>query len=205
MQIIFIGIVSLSLYGYGLVSDMNEAVTKGALQLTSMSMTSGYTIFDINNLPPFIGLLLVISAVIGGCGGSTTGGLKAIRTLILWKQIDRELHSLIHPNLVQPIRIGKNRLAPRMIESILAFFIIFILVYWGCVFAAILCGMNVFDAMGAVFATLTNAGPGLGLVHENFIDVPESAKLVFSFAMICGRLEIFTLLILFTPAFWKAY
>lgn len=65
--------------------------------------------------------------------------------------------------------------------------------------------MNVFDAMGAVFATLTNAGPGLGLVHENFIDVPESAKLVFSFAMICGRLEIFTLLILFTPAFWKAY
>lgn len=73
MQIIFIGIVSLSLYSYGLVSDMNEAVTKGALQLTSMSMTAGYTIFDIDNLPPFIGLLLVISAVIGGCGGSTTG------------------------------------------------------------------------------------------------------------------------------------
>ncbi|MCK9005608.1 TrkH family potassium uptake protein [Haemophilus influenzae] len=203
MQIIFIGIVSLSLYGYGLVSDINEAVTKGALQLTSMSMTAGYTIFDIDNLPPFIGLLLVISAVIGGCGGSTTGGLKAIRTLILWKQIDRELHSLIHPNLVQPIRIGKNRLAPRMIESIWAFFIIFILVYWGCVFAVILCGMNTFDAMGAVFATLTNAGPGLGFIHESFIGVPESAKLVFSFAMICGRLEMFSLIVLFIPSFWK--
>ncbi|SUB37011.1 Trk system potassium uptake protein TrkH [Pasteurella multocida] len=90
-----------------------------------------------------------------------------------------------------------------MLESIWAFLMIFILVYWVCVFAVILCGMDVFDAMGSVFATLTNAGPGLGVIHQDFLNVPESAKIVFAFAMICGRLEIFSLLVLFTPTFWK--
>ncbi|APB79150.1 TPA: potassium transporter [Pasteurella multocida] len=203
IQVLFILLFSLSLYFYDVLTNLSDAFIQGSLQLTSMSMTAGYSIFDMNNLPAFSAMLLVIASVIGGCGGSTTGGLKTIRVLILWLQVKRELRSLVHPNLVQPIKLGQNILPIRMLESIWAFLMIFILVYWVCVFAVILCGMDVFDAMGSVFATLTNAGPGLGVIHQDFLNVPESAKIVFAFAMICGRLEIFSLLVLFTPTFWK--
>ena len=169
-----------------------------------MSMTSGYTIFDINTLPPFLGTLLMLSAIIGGCAGSTSGGLKVIRVLVLWLQVKRELKYLVHPNLVQPIKLGKDILPQRVIESIWAFFIVFILVFLLCVTAAIWCGMETADAIGAVLAAMTNAGPGLGSVSQSFAHVPDEAKFVFSFAMVCGRLEIFSLLVLFSPTFWKA-
>ncbi|PJG84250.1 TrkH family potassium uptake protein [Conservatibacter flavescens] len=204
VQVSFILLFSFSLYFYDVVEYLDTALIQGALQLTSMSMTAGYTIFDINDLPAFAAMLLVIASLIGGCGGSTTGGLKTIRVLILWLQVKRELRSLVHPNLVQPIKLGNTILPIRMLESIWAFLMVFILVYWGCVFGVILCGMSAFDAMGAVFATLTNAGPGLGAVHNDFFNVPESAKIVLTFAMICGRLETFSLLVLFTPTFWKS-
>ena len=203
MQSFFIVIFSIGLY---LSYDLNllDAFAQGSLQLSSMSMTSGYTIFDINTLPPFLGMLLMLSAVIGGCAGSTSGGLKVIRVLVLWLQVKRELKYLVHPNLVQPIKLGKDILPQRVIESIWAFFIVFILVFLLCVTAAIWCGMETADAIGAVLAAMTNAGPGLGSVSQSFAHVPDEAKFVFSFAMVCGRLEIFSLLVLFSPTFWKA-
>ncbi|MDY4594287.1 MAG: TrkH family potassium uptake protein [[Pasteurella] aerogenes] len=202
IQILFITVFSLGLYmSYDL--SFFDAFAKGALQLSSMSMTSGYTIFDLNDLPPFLGMLLVVAAVIGGCAGSTSGGLKAIRVLVLSLQVKRELNHLVHPNLVQPIKFGRNILPPRVVESIWAFLIAFIFVFLICVFAVILCGMQTYDAIGGVLATLTNAGPGLGATSQSFAHVPDGAKFIFAFAMICGRLELFSLLVLFTPAFWK--
>lgn len=203
IQLIFIVLFSLGLYVTSDGLDIFSAFFQGALQTTSMSMTAGYTIFDLESLPSFLSMLLIFASIIGGCGGSTTGGLKTVRVLILWLQLKRELSFLVHPNLVQPIKLGQRILPTRVIENIWAFVIIFILVFWFCVFAAILCGLSGFDAIAGVFASLTNAGPGLGIVHENFATVPESAKLVFVFAMVCGRLEIFSLLVLFSPAFWK--
>lgn len=203
MQIGFIVVFSLGLYlSYDL--SVFDAIAQGALQLSSMSMTAGYTIFDINTLPASLSLLLVVAAVIGGCGGSTTGGLKAIRVLVLSLQVKRELNHLVHPNLVQPIKFGKDILPQRIIESIWAFFITFVFVFLICVFAAILCGMETFDAIGGVLATLTNAGPGLGMTGQSFENVPDNAKFIFSFAMVCGRLELFSLLVLGTSAFWKS-
>ena len=197
-----ITIFSLGLY---LSYDLNlfDAFAQGSLQLSSMSMTSGYTIFDINQLPPFLAMLLVVACVIGGCAGSTSGGLKAIRVLVLGLQVSRELNHLVHPNLVRPIKFGKDILPQRIVESIWAFFVTFILVFIVCVFAVILCGMGTFDAIGGVLATLTNSGPGLGATSQTFAHVPDSAKFVFTFAMVCGRLELFSLLVLFTSAFWK--
>ncbi|MFD0966727.1 TrkH family potassium uptake protein [Seminibacterium arietis] len=202
MQLIFIAIFSVGLYlSYDLT--LVDSFAQGALQLSSMSMTSGYTIFDINKLPSFLGTLLVVSAIIGGCAGSTSGGLKAIRVLVLTLQANRELEQLVHPNLVKPIKFGKDILPRRVVESIWAFFVVFIFIFLVLVMAVILCGMNAFDAAGAVLATLTNAGPGLGSISLGFSHVPDSAKFVFAFAMVCGRLELFSLLVLFTPAFWK--
>lgn len=200
----FILIMSLGLYLSYQDLSLVDAFAQGSAQLSSMSMTSGYTLFDINQLPPFLGMLLVISAVLGGCAGSTSGGLKMIRVLVIWLQFKRELKYLIHPNLVVPIKLGDNLLSINVIERIWAFLIAFFLTYWLCVFAAILCGMGAFDAMGAVFATISNAGPGLGVVSSSFANVPDNAKYVFSFAMVAGRLEIFSLLVLFSPAFWRA-
>lgn len=201
-QLFLITIFSLGLY---LSYDLNlfDAFAQGSLQLSSMSMTSGYTIFDINQLPPFLAMLLVVACVIGGCAGSTSGGLKAIRVLVLGLQVSRELNHLVHPNLVRPIKFGKDILPQRIVESIWAFFVTFILVFIVCVFAVILCGMGTFDAIGGVLATLTNSGPGLGATSQTFAHVPDSAKFVFTFAMVCGRLELFSLLVLFTSAFWK--
>lgn len=203
VQASFILIMSLGLYWSYQDLSLIDAFAQGSAQLSSMSMTSGYTLFDINQLPPFLGTLLVVAAVLGGCAGSTSGGLKMIRVLVIWLQFKRELKSLVHPNLVIPIKLGDNLLSIQVIERIWAFIIAFFLTYWLCVFAAILCGMSAFDAMGAVFATLSNAGPGLGIVSSSFADVPDSAKYVFSFAMVAGRLEIFSLLVLFSPTFWR--
>lgn len=202
LQILFITIFSLGLYmSYDL--SLFDAFAQGALQLSSMSMTAGYTLFDLNALPAFLSMLLVVSAVIGGCAGSTSGGLKAIRVLVLSLQATRELNHLVHPNLVQPIKFGRNILPQRVVESIWAFLITFLFVFLICVFAVILCGMEPYDAIGGVLATLTNAGPGLGATSQTFAHVPDSAKFVFTFAMVCGRLELFSLLVLFTSAFWK--
>lgn len=143
-------------------------------------------------------------AILGGCAGSTTGGLKMIRVLVVWLQIKREFKHLVHPHLVIPIKLGKMLLAQRVIDGIWGFLIAFFLTYWVCVFAVILCGMNAADAMLSVFATLTNVGPGLGIISQSFSQVPDNAKYVFSFAMAAGRLEIFSLLLLFTPTFWKS-
>ena len=203
VQIFFICAMSLGLYFSYSNYSLWDSFTQGSLQLSSMAMNSGYTIFDMDKLPASLSMLLVFASILGGCAGSTTGGLKMIRVLVLWLQGKRELLTLIHPNLVHPIKVGKHVLSHRVLENIWSFLIVFLLVFWFCVFGAILCGMDGFDAIGGVFATITNTGPGLGMVSENFSGVPEASKLVFSFAMICGRLEFFSLLVLFVPEFWR--
>lgn len=202
-QGVFILLMSLGLYLTYENYSILDAFSQGAVQTASMAMTSGYTLFDLNQLPSFLSMLLVFAAILGGCAGSTTGGLKMIRVLVVWLQVKREFKHLVHPHLVIPIKLGKTLLPQRVIDGIWGFLIAFFLTYWVCVFAVILCGMNAVDAMLSVFATLTNVGPGLGMISQGFSQVPDNAKYVFSFAMAAGRLEIFSLLLLFTPTFWK--
>ncbi|HBO38673.1 MAG TPA: potassium transporter [Pasteurellaceae bacterium] len=203
MQIGLIAMMTIGLYLFYADLSFFDAFSQGMFQSVSMSMTSGYTIFNLDQLPSFIGMLLVFSGIIGGCAGSTSGGLKAIRVLIMWLQFKRELKHLIHPNLVVPIKLDNVIVPARVIEGIWSFLIGFLLIFWLCVFAVVLCGMEPLEAMGAVLATLTNTGPGLGSISMSFADVPDNAKYIFSFAMVCGRLEIFSLLVLLSPAFWE--
>ncbi|MDU8925523.1 TrkH family potassium uptake protein [Pasteurellaceae bacterium LIM206] len=204
MQLTFIVIFSLGLYFTRQEQSLVSAFSAGSAQLLSMSMTAGYTLFDFNNLPGYLSMLLIFSAVLGGCAGSTSGGIKAVRVLILGLQVKRELAKMSHPNLIQPMKLGNNIVPLKVVENAWTFLLVFLLIFWVCVFLAIISGMSDFDAISGVLATLTNAGPGIGSIHENFGSSSESAKLVFAFAMLCGRLEIFSLLVLFTPAFWKA-
>ena len=177
---------------------------QAAFQSVSISTTAGYTTSSFDQWPLFLPILLLFASFIGGCAGSTGGGLKVIRILVLSLQGKRELKRLIHPNLVYPIKLGKHVLDERVIQSIWAFFSAYLLVFVVCLLGVISCGVETFDAFNAVIACLNNLGPGLGSVSSNFVSIPDSAKWILTLAMVCGRLEIFSLLVLFTPAFWKS-
>ena len=177
---------------------------QAAFQSVSISTTAGYTTSSFDQWPLFLPILLLFASFIGGCAGSTGGGLKVIRILVLSLQGKRELKRLIHPNLVYPIKLGKHVLDERVIQSIWAFFSAYLLVFVVCLLGVISCGVETFDAFNAVIACLNNLGPGLGSVSSNFVSIPDSAKWILTLTMVCGRLEIFSLLVLFTPAFWKS-
>ncbi|WP_044469659.1 TrkH family potassium uptake protein [Mannheimia massilioguelmaensis] len=173
-------------------------------QTVSMSTTTGYTTSDFFSWPSFIPTLLIIASFIGGCSGSVAGGVRVARVLVLYLQGRRELKLFVHPNLVYPIKWGKHILDERVIGSIWAFFSAYLLVFVVCLLGVIACGVDTFDAFSAVSACINNFGLGMGIVSSNMVEIPDSAKCILTVAMVCGRLEIFTLLALFSPTFWKA-
>ncbi|KOE65557.1 TrkH family potassium uptake protein [Aggregatibacter actinomycetemcomitans] len=181
-----------------------QNLEQALFQSVSISTTAGYTTSSFEQWPLFLPILLLFASCIGGCAGSTGGGLKVVRVLVLYLQAKRELKRLIHPNLVYPIKLGKRVLDERVIQSIWAFFSAYLLVFVICLLGVISCGVETFDAFNAVIACLNNVGPALGAVSSNFVGIPDSAKWILTLAMVCGRLEIFSLLVLFTPAFWKS-
>ena len=181
-------------------NDTLQSLEHAAFQSVSISSTAGYTTSSFDQWPVFLPILLVFASFIGGCAGSTGGGL----ILVLYLQGKRELNRLIHPNLVYPIKLGKRVLDERVIQSIWAFFSAYLLVFVICLLGVISCGVETFDAFNAVIACLNNVGPALGSVSSNFVSIPDEAKWILTLAMVCGRLEIFSLLVLFTPAFWKS-
>ncbi|QGM81500.1 TrkH family potassium uptake protein [Otariodibacter oris] len=186
-------------YFGGRASTLSQAL----FQSVSISTTAGFTTDNFSIWPSFLPLILVLASFIGGCAGSTGGGLKMFRVLLLYLQGRREVHRFIHPNVIQPIKLGKHVLSERIVEGVWAFFSAYFFVFVICWIASIACGMETFDALNAVIATMNNLGPALGTVSSNFLHVPDSAKLVLTFAMVCGRLEVFTLLVILTPTFWK--
>jgi trk system potassium uptake protein TrkH len=148
--------------------------------------------------------LLLFSSFIGGCAGSTGGGMKVIRILLLSLQGMRELKRLIHPRAIFTIKIGSKALPQRVVDAVWGFFSAYALVFVICMLALIATGMDELTAFSAVAATLNNLGPGLGEVAVHFGEVNDAAKWILIVSMLFGRLEVFTLLILFTPTFWRS-
>jgi trk system potassium uptake protein TrkH len=149
-------------------------------------------------------VLLLFSSFIGGCAGSTGGGMKVIRVLLLTLQGAREMKRLVHPRAIYPIKLGDSALSQRVVDAVWGFFSAYALVFVVCMLAVIATGMDELSAFSAVAATLNNLGPGLGEVSVHFADINDSAKWVLIVSMLFGRLEIFTLLILLTPTFWRS-
>lgn len=204
IQLALVAICTVSLIGYNYFSGYGEALEHAIFQSVSISTTAGFTTSSFDSWPSFLPMLLLMTSFIGGCAGSTGGGLKVIRVLLLLVQGKREMNRLVHPNIVQPIKLGDRVLSERIIQGIWAFFSAYLLIFVICLLAVIACGVDSFDAFNAVVACLNNLGPGLGSISSNFVAIPDSAKWILTFAMICGRLEVFTLLVLFTPVFWKS-
>jgi trk system potassium uptake protein TrkH len=147
--------------------------------------------------------MLIFASFIGGCAGSTGGGMKVIRWLLVYKQGVREVIRYVHPNAEIPVKLGKTAVQTRVIESVWGFFSVYIVLFGFMMLLLMATGLDQVTAFSAVAATLNNLGPGLGEVSSNFTAVGDAGKWIAIAAMLLGRLEIFTLLVLVTPAFWQ--
>jgi len=180
-----------------------ESFRFGLFQVVSCITTTGYTTASFYTWPAMLPPLLLILGMMGACGGSTAGGLKSLRVLMLYRQSLREIGRLIHPNAHIPIKIGGTRLSGRMVDSVWGFFFFYVVSYIVLGLMMTATGLDITSAFAAVGTSIANLGPGLGDVGPNFTVVSDAGKWICAFAMILGRLEIFTVLVLFTPAFWR--
>jgi len=172
-------------------------------QVVSFATTTGYTTASYYIWPAFLPVLLLFIAVVGGCANSTSGGLKVVRVLLLWRQGGREILRLIHPQAQIPVKIGDRPVNERVIDAVWGFFAAYVVLFVFLLLLMLAMGLDQVTAFSAVASGLANLGPALGEVAANFASVGDGPKLVMCVAMIMGRLEIFTLLVLFTPAFWR--
>jgi len=172
-------------------------------QTISVITSTGYITESFSNWPIFLPVLLIFISFIGGCSGSTAGGMKVIRHMLLFKQGYRQVMGLIHPTLIRPIKLAGRVVPDSVTDSVWGFFSLYVAIFAFVMILLMLGGVDQVTAFSAVAATLNNLGPGLGSVSNDFISIPGWEKLVLILCMLLGRLEIFTLLILFTPSFWR--
>ena len=176
----------------------------GLFQAISVATTTGFTTQNFSTWPSVAPVLLLFAAFAGGCAGSTAGGIKMIRVLMIYLQGMREVMRLIHPNGIFPIKVNNAPVADRLIEAVWSFFSAYVIAYLLIVTFVMIAGdLDFTTAFSAVGACLNNLGPGLGDVALNYQSLPGSVKWILMFTMMLGRLEIFTLLVLLTPAYWR--
>jgi len=186
-------------------SDLEEAFRHSMFQVVSIVTTTGYISYDYLQWNDFLWFGLFLLMFVGGCIGSTAGGIKMIRHLVLLKNTILEFKRLIHPMAVIPVRVNSKAIPNEIIQNFLAFFLIFVLVFAVGSAVMTIIGLDFTSAIGSVAATLGNVGPGIGSVGpiENYAHIPLAGKWFLSFLMLLGRLELFTVLLLFSKAFWR--
>ena len=195
-------VVALMLAGTR-TSGALESVRYAAFEVVSIITTTGFGIADFSLWPLALPVVLTFAGFIGGCAGSTAGGIKVIRFVVLGKQAAVHVHRLIHPQAVRRLKVDGRLVPDVVIESIAGFFAIYVAVFVFFMLLVMIDGMDQVTAFGAVATCINNVGPGLGDVANNFVGVSAQSKIVLAFAMLLGRLEIFTFLVLLTPAFWR--
>lgn len=180
-----------------------EAMLQGLFQVVSIGTTTGFTTTNYLAWPGFLPVLLLFTSFVGGCAGSTGGGMKVIRVILLFKQGMRELKRIIHPSAQLIVKTGRHAVPDRVIDAVWGFFATYVAVFSIMMLLLLATGLDQVTAFSAVAATINNLGPGLGEVGANYAGINDFSKLVLCFSMLLGRLEIFTLLVLFTPTFWS--
>ena len=173
-------------------------------QTISFATTTGFVSTDQSSLPLFIPYLLIALAGMGACAGSTGGGLKAIRIYILYRHAKNELIKLIHPSSVIPLKIGENVINKEISDSVWGFISVYLFALFFGILLILATGLNLETAFSTIFSCLNNLGPALGDAKANYASLNDASKIILSFTMILGRLEIYTLLVLFTTFFWRS-
>ncbi len=185
--------------------SIGETVRRSLFQVVSILTTTGFGTADYLQWPPLAHALLLVLMAVGGCAGSTGGGIKVMRVLILFRHAKMELRRMLHPRAVFTLWFNDRALSPAVQTNVLGFFLLYMLVYVGGVLILTLGGRDLVTSVGATAATLGNIGPGLGLVGPagNYAGMMPWEKWLLALFMLIGRLEIFTVLVLFLPGAWR--
>jgi trk system potassium uptake protein TrkH len=180
-----------------------EAFRIAIFEVVSVITSTGYGVDDFAVWPVLLPVLLIFVSFVGGCAGSTAGGMKIIRFSIMARQAVIEITRLIHPRLVRPLRVGEEVVPDSVVRAVWAFFTVYAFVFVVLMLAMMWLGLDQVSAFSAVATCLNNLGPGLGEVAANFATVTDEMKLLAAFACILGRLEVLTIFVLFTAEFWR--
>ncbi|HUT42010.1 MAG TPA: TrkH family potassium uptake protein [Gammaproteobacteria bacterium] len=195
--------VAASLYWAGAYTGTWESLRYAAFQVASILSSTGFGTATFADWPLHIPLILVILSFTGGCAGSTAGGIKVLRIMLLAKLGLRQLEQLAHPQAVYLVKLGRRPVSEDVVLSVWGFYVLYIVTSLLLTVAMMAAGLDLDSAFGAVVATINLLGPGLGEVATNFASVSPVVKWLSIFSMLVGRLEVFTLLILFLPSYWR--
>ena len=198
-----IAVVASTLVLTHALPDLPGAIRVSSFQVISVITSTGFATADFSVWPLFLPVLLIFSSFMGGCGGSTAGGIKVMRFMVLAKQGLRDIGILLHPHGVSVLRVGGRKVPPRVVQGVWGFFAAYLLIFVLMDLVLMADGMDTVTAFGAVATCLNNLGPGLGEVSTSFSGVSHEAQWVLVGAMLMGRLEIFTIMVLLSPAFWR--
>lgn len=208
---LYLGIVVISILiiSLNLIATLDyngiKSIRETSFQVASIVTTTGFATADYEQWPALSKLVLLLLMFCGGCAGSTVGGFKIGRLLILFKAFSRQLMLLIHPKAIIPVRVGKNVASQEIVDSVHTFFSLYILILIAGTAVIASLGFDLISAASASLTCLSNVGPGLGLVGpmSNFAGVPVLGKFILAILMLIGRLEIYTVLLVFSIKFWR--
>ncbi len=196
--------IAINLTG-SVYSTFLEALRHSSFQVSSIITTTGYSSTDFNLWPDFSRTILLLLMFLGGCAGSTAGGIKNIRILLLLKAAKREVQRILHPRAVYPVRVSGKVVEDKVVTGVAVFFSVYMIIFIVALLLISIEGKDMVTNFSAVATTLGNVGPGLNIVGPmgNFSSFTDYSKLLFSFLMLVGRLEIYPMLLLLLPSFWK--
>ncbi|WP_304638587.1 TrkH family potassium uptake protein [Pseudomonas sp.] len=183
--------------------DIWTSIRFAAFQTVSIATTAGFGVTDFSAWPTVLPFLLLYASFIGACAGSTGGGMKVIRVILLYKQGTRETKRLLHTHGVFPIKLGGRPVPDRVVEAVWGFCAVYVFAFAVLFLILLGTGLDFVTAFSALAACINNLGPGLGDVSAHYGELTATVKWILSFAMLLGRLEVFTLVVLFTPMFWR--
>ncbi|MCB0663959.1 MAG: TrkH family potassium uptake protein [Saprospiraceae bacterium] len=175
-------------------------------QIVSLLTTTGFVSADYTQWSESLTFIFFLIIFLGACAGSTAGGIKIIRHLVFFKNTYLEFKRIIHPRAIVPLKLNGQVVAPRILTHVIIFLLLYLMTFLVGSILVIMTGMDFLSAIGATATSISNVGPGIGTVGpvDNFAAVPATAKWILSFLMLLGRLELFTVLLLFTPFFWRS-
>ena len=196
-------IVGIYLFDSGYYSSASESVRQALFQTISIATTTGFASTNYSQWPFILPILLIFASFIGACAGSTGGGIKVVRVLLMFKLAMKEIKKFIHPNAQINIKLNHRSVTEDTLVSVWGFFSLYVIAFIIILIALMFTGLDQVSAFSATAASINNLGPGLGEVAANYGGVSDSAKWILSFSMLLGRLEILTLMALLHKAFWR--
>ena len=194
-------IIALSLNGQ--YDSANETLRHSLFQTISIATTTGFTSQNYSSWPAAIPVFLIMMSFIGACVGSTGGGIKVVRILVMFRLGMKEIHKFIRPNAQVSVKLNKSSINEKALVSVLGFFSLYAISFFLILMLLMFAGLDQVTAYSATAATMNNLGPGLGDVAQNYGSVGEAAKWILSFSMLIGRLEVLTIIAIFHRAFWR--